>query len=281
MKKTKIKKNPSMAFLSLLGMVILGSCQSAPEATTRKNRLTQGAYEPVVYETVVKAESIPLNPMLGDDSPRMLIIVTLQNVPETGRLGMLIRDLLYDGLDAEKYGERVIGNYRAQYLDSAKDTRLDSDKPMETWNWEYNETIEGSTLSLERDSTGKTGYFIVSRSREYYLGGAHGMREKKYFIIDTESVKALSLEDLIQEDAGIELRRMVESELRRRFEIPSGTPLSEGGLFTDLSELTENCFLTTEGLGFHWDPYEIAPYSFGPVEVIIPFDELEDILRGF
>jgi hypothetical protein len=77
----------------------------------------------------------------------------------------------------------------------------------------------------------------------------------------------------------MELRRMLESELRDHFEIAPGTPLSEGGLFTELPELTENCFLTTEGLVFHWDPYEIAPYSFGPVEVIIPYDELEEILR--
>jgi hypothetical protein len=279
MKKTKIKKCPSMAFLSLLGMVILGSCQSAPETTTRKNRLTQGTYEPIVYETVVKAESIPLFPVLGDESPQMVVIMTIQNVPDSGGLGMLIRDLLYNGLDAEKYGEWVIDNYRAQYLDAANSLRQDSDKPSETWNWEYNETIEGTTLSLKRDSTGRIEYFIVSRTRDYYLGGAHGMREKQYFIIDPRRTRQISLEDLIHEDAGRELRRLVESELRRHFEIAPGTPLSEGGLFTDLLELTENCFLTPEGLGFHWDPYEIAPYAGGPVEVIVPYDELEEILR--
>jgi hypothetical protein len=279
MKKSKIKKCPSMAFLSLLGMVILGSCQTSPEAATRKNRLTQGAYEPIVYETVVKAESIPLFPALGDESPQMVVIMTIQNVPDSGGLGMLVRDLLYNGLDAEEYGERVIDHYRAQYLGTAKDAGLQADEPSESWNWEYNETIEGTTLSLRRNSTGRIEYFIVSRTRDYYLGGAHGMREKRYFIIDPRRIRPLSLEDLIQEDAGMELRRLVESELRRHFEIAPGAPLSEGGLFTDLLELTENCFLTPEGLGFHWDPYEIAPYAFGPVEVIVPYDELEEILR--
>jgi hypothetical protein len=279
MKKTKIKKSSSMAFLSLLGMVILGSCQSVPEVITRKNRLTQGAYEPIVYETVVKAESVPLNPTLGDDSPRMFIIMTIQNVPDAGELGQLIRQLLFGGLDAERYGERVINDYRAQYLDAAQDPRLDPNKPSETWNWEYDETIEGATLSLERELSGKNEYFIVSRTRDYYLGGAHGMREKEYFIIDTGRVRQLSLEDLIQDDAGMELQRLMESTLRADFGIDPEVPQSESGFFTDQPELTENCFLTAEGLGFHWDPYEIAPYASGSIEIIIPYDELTEILR--
>jgi hypothetical protein len=31
------------------------------------------------------------------------------------------------------------------------------------------------------------------------------------------------------------------------------------------------------GLGFHWDPYEIAPYVYGPIEIVIPYDEIAEM----
>ncbi|MDR0376684.1 MAG: RsiV family protein [Spirochaetaceae bacterium] len=32
-------------------------------------------------------------------------------------------------------------------------------------------------------------------------------------------------------------------------------------------------------MGFHWDPYEIAPYVMGFIEIVIPYDEIAPLLR--
>jgi hypothetical protein len=104
------------------------------------------------------------------------------------------------------------------------------------------------------------------------------MRGKQYFMFDIETLKTISLDEIVREDAHEALRQLVAAKLRDFMGIEKTVPLSQGGFFTDEAEITENFFLTSEGLGFHWDPYEIAPYAAGPIEIIIPYDELAEAL---
>ena len=36
--------------------------------------------------------------------------------------------------------------------------------------------------------------------------------------------------------------------------------------------------VVAKGLRIHWDPYDIAPHSMGPIEVTIPFAELGEVI---
>jgi hypothetical protein len=280
MKKKSVNKGSCMALLSIAGVMLLSSCQSTSDTLPpRKNRQTQSDAEPVTFKTVVKSETIPLNPEPGYEGPRMLVIITIQNIPSRGKLGDIIRNVVFSGIDSEAYGEKLIADYRLRYQEAGKEILAEDDAPPESWNWEYNETVEGSVITLERALSGMAGCLIICRSREYYLGGAHGMREKQYFLFDTVKLKKLSLDDLIRKSAHVTLQRILTDKLREHAGIGKDVPLSQGGFLTDLSEVPENFFLTPDGFGFHWDPYEIAPYVMGPIEVIIPYDELMNVLR--
>jgi hypothetical protein len=279
MKKKSLTKNSWMAFFSLAGMMLISACQSVPEAVSRKNRQVQNNFEPVTSKTVVKSESIPLNPGGGYEGPRMFIIVTIQDVPNRGRLGDLIQNALFNGLNSETYGEKIIADYRSQYQDAGKQALAEGIALSENWNWEYSETIEGAEILLDRALLGITNCLIVSQSREYYTGGAHGTHEKRYFLFDMVKIKKISLDDLIRKNARMALQRLVADKLRTLMGIEKDAPLSQGGFFTDLPEIPENFFLTPGSIGFHWDPYEIAPYVMGSIEVLIPYDELMDVLR--
>jgi hypothetical protein len=61
-------------------------------------------------------------------------------------------------------------------------------------------------------------------------------------------------------------------------EIPEWIPLTEQGFFENSVDKLEDFFLTPQGLGFQWDPYEIAPYTMGIIELVIPYDELTGML---
>lgn len=39
-------------------------------------------------------------------------------------------------------------------------------------------------------------------------------------------------------------------------------------------------FVVSAGIVFHWDAYEIAPYSMGPIDVTVPASELETVLSA-
>lgn len=263
----------------MTSMMLLSSCQSTNDALSRRNRQTQGSLESVTFKTVVKSETIPLNPAPGDDGPRMLVIMAIQNIPSQGRLGDLIQNVVFGGVDSEAYGEKIIADYRSRYQEEGEQALGEDGAFAESWNWEYSETVEGTVLPLERALSGMTRCLIVCRSREYYLGGAHGMREKQYFLFDTVKNRKISLDDLIRKNARMTLRQILAGKLRELAEIGKDAPLSQGGFLTDLPEIPENFFLTSGGFGVHWDPYEIAPYVMGPIEVIIPYDELMSVLR--
>ncbi|MDR2740933.1 MAG: RsiV family protein [Treponema sp.] len=268
-----------MAFLSIVSIMLIGSCQSSPEALSRRKRQAQGNIEPVTFKTVVKSETVPLSPDPGYEGSRMLIIMSIQNIPSRGKLGDLIRNTIFNGIDPEEYGEKIIAGYRSQYQEEGKQSLAEGGVPSESWNWEYSETVEGTEITPERAISGINRCFVIYKSREYYLGGAHGMREKRYFLFDTVKGKRIGLDELIQKNVRMTLRRLIAAKLRVHAGLEENAPLSQGGFFTDLPEIPDNFFLTSNGLGFHWDPYEIAPYVMGSVEIIIPYDELMDVLR--
>jgi hypothetical protein len=104
------------------------------------------------------------------------------------------------------------------------------------------------------------------------------MQEKDWFVIESDSAKQVLLTDIIKEDKRPALIEAIEDALRNLRELKSYESLMEGGFFENSISLSENFFLAAGGLGFHWDPYEIAPYAVGPIEVILPYEKIKDSL---
>ena len=57
------------------------------------------------------------------------------------------------------------------------------------------------------------------------------------------------------------------------------TELAEkSGIFTDRIFLTHNVYLTGNNIVFYYNPYDIAPWAVGPIEVVVPYYNLEQYL---
>lgn len=118
------------------------------------------------------------------------------------------------------------------------------------------------------------GYLSVRMDSYLYEGGAHGMscREGHVFrLSDGQKAEFWELTDRTREDW--------EKLLRARFadKIEQG---EEGEFYEEALELIKvrdmsdvGCYFTETGIAFYLPPYEIAPYSTGYVEVVIPFEE--------
>ncbi|MDR1948710.1 MAG: RsiV family protein [Spirochaetaceae bacterium] len=225
----------------------------------------------IPFQLHVKETSIPLFPKQGAASPRLSFSLVLLEFPRQDALEELLETIFYDGIDPQGYGTKLINQHKPDYLDMVRIAEEHPDIPSESLNWEYGEVLAVSfpTSSLA----------VISRSREYYLGGAHGMREKKYAVIDIKENRQLNIENLLKRGAKATLQQRLEAELRAITNLEGTAPLSEGGFFEDTVEIPENFFLSSEGLGFHWDPYEIAPYVMGPIEVFLPAENVRDLLR--
>jgi hypothetical protein len=127
----------------------------------------------------------------------------------------------------------------------------------------YNESI--TAVDYDR-------YVIIKRTTDYYDGGAHGLYGTKYRVFDRVSGRFVTLKDVFDADEREALRKAVVESLRKKFELAKDEGLTAAGFFSDELTLTENFFLSGEGIGFHWNIYELAPYVFGEIEVVVPHE---------
>lgn len=261
--KTIIYKNLVSLWAFLFSsMFLINACKREPPITKETQPI--GNFPIHSTETVI--------PLFSENAehtgPRMTIAVDVPDL--SGPLKELVRDLLYGGMEPDAYVKELVGFYENDYLQMQEVLEEYPDMSEGSLHWDYTETIS-TDFPVAR-------IMVISRAKEYYLGGAHGMREKQYLVVNTEHKKRLLLEDIVKADKWSGIRRYIEEELRVFSEIAPDDPLSAGGFFEDQIEPPANFFLTAHGLGFHWDPYEIAPYVMGPIEVLIPYEKIRGML---
>jgi hypothetical protein len=264
------KKVVPCLVISLL--LMLGACTNGPRheasgAAPERVPPATGADLPR-FETLNSEITIPLYAENEAGSPHLRFNLALLDV--AGPLQSLLRELLYDGRSPETYTNALVDAFKLQYAETKESYEFSPDMPSAVMDWDYTETITTAFPAPD--------IVVIDRSKTYYTGGAHGMWTTQYFTIDTGSCFRLSIGDLIADSGRSLLRQRIEDELRILGEVEAGEPLSTGLFFMDTVEIPDNFFITQGGLGFHWDPYEIAPYVAGSIEVIIPLERLQDIL---
>jgi hypothetical protein len=248
----------------LLGLLGIPGCTGTPKSEVPPVKAPD-------FLSHTEHRVISLYPDQGERSPRMNLSISL--LEGSGSLGQFIQERLYEGLSPQAYTGRLISRYSDQYF-AVKDSPILLDEYgggfPESLNWEYTETWEAGSPWPE--------VLVISRNLEYYLGGAHGMREKRYFVI-FQGAQQWAVEDLIEPASWPRLEGLIAAALRVEANLEPDTPLSQGGFFEDTVGVPDNFFLTPQGLGFHWDPYEIGPYVMGSLEVLLPYEQIQDMLK--
>lgn len=107
-------------------------------------------------------------------------------------------------------------------------------------------------------------YLCLCMTGDCYAGGAHGYYWDDYYVFDRHTGKRLSLEDFVS-NSPEEIKEVVKNH------ILAVAPYSNGEQSEDALE-QDRFFLTAEGLGIHYDVYEIGSYVDGPYDLIIPFE---------
>lgn len=119
----------------------------------------------------------------------------------------------------------------------------------------------------------------IETSDYVYSGGAHGMLNRLFYVFDTRNGKKLTLEDIFRPQADSTLKVLLTEALRSRYEIDQDVSLKSFGLFVEVIEPNTNFWLSNTGIGFYYNSYELAPYSFGQSNLFLPFSQLNDLLN--
>ncbi len=111
-----------------------------------------------------------------------------------------------------------------------------------------------------------------------YTGGAHPNTRRRLVSFDVESGQLLGVDDLTTEIDS--LTSLTERQLRVDRGLGPDDDLEAAGFWFPEEGFTlpDNLGITAEGIIFHWDAYEIAPYSMGPIDVTVPAAALNPII---
>jgi len=124
---------------------------------------------------------------------------------------------------------------------------------------------------------GKLATVVLNSSS--YLGGAHGATSQRYYNFDLANQKQVQLQDLLLPKQKVTLDKLAHEAFK--------TWIVDSKLATDPKEyeqawpfqVTDNFLLGEQGLILQYGEYDIGPYVVGLPRLVIPFSELQGVLK--
>lgn len=238
-------------------------------AIALKDNYPEGSYrfDMMVYADSAKAfPDKPSSPMAhtsynfvapkGNDwvSTQIRLLLGFSN----GQLSLVYKDGIA-ALDKEYFSQ-----YKADAAELGKDG-IEDDGPSLNYDHSVNIAVRYN----------QNGLLVLETSMYDFAGGAHGNYGSTFTCLDVRNQKKLSLSDIITADSAA-LQPIVESHFRKQYHITEDS-LSKV-LFEDHLAANDNFYLTGKGIGFLYNPYEVASYAQGQINVFIPFRDIDKYL---
>ena len=130
------------------------------------------------------------------------------------------------------------------------------------------------TLNITYDSYVYKQYISYAFYIEYYTGGAHPNHEIWTIIYDTNSNQVITIDDLIKKDKNI---LKILSNISRNELIKNKNIVDINMLMTGTKPINENFsrfVFSDKGLIIFFERYQVAPYSSGNFNVIVPYNKI-------
>jgi hypothetical protein len=123
--------------------------------------------------------------------------------------------------------------------------------------------------------------YIISFAYSWmiYEGGAHPNSGKYCFVLDKNTGSKVSYKSLVKEHES-EFLNLAETEFKLQSGIGKDEKIQDPYRFKgDKFHLTDNYMFTPAGIVFCYNPYEIAPYSFGIIELTLSSEKIKDLIK--
>lgn len=176
------------------------------------------------------------------------------------------KDALHTYLESYTEEYRELGN---QYYEDMGNLEGD-DRP----SWYWYQMQKSNEILFEDDN-------VLSYSVQHseYTGGAHGSLQMLYYIIDLDKLTTITEEDIFAPNYHQLLTSIIIDRLMEKYKVDTPEMLITEGFF-DINDIApnNNFWVNNEGLHYVYNQYEIAPYSMGPIEVTIPYEDIKSII---
>lgn len=113
-----------------------------------------------------------------------------------------------------------------------------------------------------------------------YEGGAHGNFGRYSFTLDKRDGSRLTAERLIKNGKTEEFMALAEAEFKKQSGMkPDEKMYSVYNFENDRFALSHSFVFTPTALVFYYNPYEIAPYSAGLIQLSLPYEQFGEYLN--
>jgi hypothetical protein len=179
----------------------------------------------------------------------------------------LVKQVIYEAF-GEKEGKEAIGKVMVR---EKNDLLNQSNNPEEITTYAAITTIQVTYRSAQLLSLAEFSYNDG--------GGVHGNYGTSYTCIDLVHNRTMAIMDVMDTTACREIvKSLLVKKFRSSYQLKNDENLTDY-LFENDIPITENFYLTSKGIGFNYNPYEIGAYALGSVSLYIPFSELGPCLN--
>lgn len=123
-----------------------------------------------------------------------------------------------------------------------------------------------------------TNTYTIQTNAHSYTGGAHGVYATNFENFSINNHKYITLESLFIPGSIDKLKKIVEKHYRASLHLMPQESLTNSGWFDNEFVLTNNFEITSNGLNFLYNIYEIKSYADGATIINVPYYLLQDII---
>lgn len=241
--------------LAILGCLSCGGGSSTPSPD----------FESLTVEKTVNIED-------SKGAPQCHVsLQVLQAKNATNEVGRLINkavvEKIFDMSDispkaaADSFANTYTRDYRKNMAPLYREDRSDTDK--HAW-YEYNYVVSTETRD---NGNGITNYLITL---DYFEGGAHGITQLLTMNFDNQTGRCVTLSDVYGSDYEAQLtEQLLKALLEKTGDSDVDALHQRGYLYSMDMFIPENYIIGDDHVTFIFNPYEIAPYSEGRIELDI------------
>lgn len=132
---------------------------------------------------------------------------------------------------------------------------------------------EFEMLSTYKTTFMNENFISVVIDKYQYTGGAHGISAKSVYNYDIKKGRNIKLKELFKDN--FDFQHIINNKIKIDIEKEKEIYFDEGKQFKGIKD-NQSYYLTKEGIVIHFGLYEIAPYSSGYREFLIPYDLIKD-----
>lgn len=269
------KQNASMLALLLTASVFFTSCHN----TASKRAEGALGFDSLQIERTVHLFGDTAKPTCNLSVSLAYASTPTDSTALRDSLNAYLLSVCLGGVYAGMEPKEAVGQYVEKYISEYREL-----EPLYEQDLKDNAESAGAWYSYYRHVAGHvqlcTPEVLVYRvDYEEYTGGAHGNYLTTFLNLDLKTLCPLRLDDIFAPEYQEPLTTLLWEQLAENIGVSTRQEAEDLG-YGSTGELTptENFCLGHEGITFHYNIYEIAPYVMGATEITLPWQRISHLL---